>query len=98
MGSEIIEQLNERFETVIDWCADHMPLIIGTMVLIMVVGLGGIFCLIILDSYSEVFTLRKEEWKCTQSHIEEVITYIEAGDVDIPVYTNITVCDQYTKQ
>lgn len=78
-----------------DWFFDH----IGWFLIAFTVVLAGLFGVAIYqDSRAEKFSLRKDSWACTRSHVDTFTTYIKIGDVMVPQFHTDTVCDQWSRR
>ena len=55
----------------------------------------GIYACIKADQ-SPTFTLHKDAWACTASHVTTSTTYIMVGKVMVPQTVSSTVCDQWS--
>jgi hypothetical protein len=70
------------------------------------IGLGAICALMFIaigwaiydEATSEKFYLRKDQWACTASHLEETTTFVKSGNTDIPITSYTTVCDQWSRR
>lgn len=49
------------------------------------------------DSKKPTFSLKKEDWTCTEYHYETQTTYIYVNKVMIPQITTHSVCDNYKR-
>ena len=47
---------------------------------------------------SDLATLKKNEWFCSQSHPVTTTTYVKSGSVMVPVTSTHQVCDQYNRR
>lgn len=45
----------------------------------------------------DLTTLKKGEWVCTAKHTTTSTTYVQSGNVMVPMVSEIDVCDQYTR-
>lgn len=94
-----MRKLVERFN---DWFIDAVDsyFLIGFLAFIglLLAGSGWVIWIIYQDSQSETFTLSKNHWQCSQSHMEVRTTYISNGKQLTPYVYSEQVCDAYTRK
>jgi hypothetical protein len=85
---------------ILDWCMEHLvlPVIIALIVALVFVGLPALGYALWKDAHSPTFTLKKNEWACTQSHERPITTYVQSGKVLIPITSYERVCDTYERR
>jgi hypothetical protein len=74
-----------------------MPVLIIAIVLL-ILALPFILHATWKQSKSPTFTLHKNEWACTNMQRIPITTYIQSGNVMVPVTTYSNECHQWSKQ
>ena len=83
---------------VFEWLMEHVfmwffvLLISGACIFLLVIPF-----VIYADSQSPTFSLKKSDWGCSHTHIEQSTTYVMSGQVMIPITSQENVCDQYSR-
>ncbi|RYD62552.1 MAG: hypothetical protein EOP83_14305 [Verrucomicrobiaceae bacterium] len=72
-------------------------LVYGFLTLIVVVGIAFLGWAVYDDITSEKYEIRKDEFTCTRSHQEVIMTTQTIGNTTYQVPQVSTVCDQYTR-
>lgn len=86
-------------ERVLDWMMEHVVtwlvtlLIVGVVVVLIVAPFA-----IYADMKAERFSLRKDEWSCSASVERPVTTYIQSGNVMIPITSYTKHCTQWSER
>lgn len=85
--------------SVFDWLMDHvMPWIINVgIVLIVLLFVLAPFA-IYAEYKAEKFSLKKDEWSCTASVERPTTTYIQSGNVMVPITTYSKHCTQWSER
>lgn len=88
MGERAMEWV---FENVVTW------LMVGAVAAV-VLFLIALPFIIYADMQAERFALKKAEWACSASVERPITTYIQSGNVMIPVTTYSKHCTQWTER
>lgn len=98
---ELIERFGAACGELLDWIFDHLgAAFILLLMAILAIGAVVLVWAMIVSFNSPHFSLKKSDWRCTQSHIEHTPpTYVKSGDIMVPVGGGpSTVCDQWSRQ
>lgn len=79
------------FENIVTWL---VCLVIVAVVLLVI----ALPFLIYADSQAERFALRKDEWTCSASIERATTTYVQSGNVMVPITTHSKHCTQWTER
>ena len=86
-------------EAVLDWLFDNvMPWLASALIIFFVLFLLGLPFLIWADSKAERFSLKKDRWECSKSIQVPTTTYVQTGNVMVPITTYSTQCTQWTEK
>lgn len=85
--------LSDRLMDGIAYCA---PFAFVALIAALLLGIGAF----IYDAcFAESFSLRKDTWGCTASHVETSTTLVNYGNnVLVPVTSTDNVCDQWSRR
>lgn len=82
-----------------DWIEEYvMPWVMIGFGVLLIAGVIAFIVALITWISSDSFSLRKDDWICTASHVEEVTTYVKSGDVQVPITSEYDECDQWSKK
>ena len=82
-----------------DWVMGHlvMPLVL-LLVVLFVLALPVLGYAWWKQSNSPTFTLYKNQWACTNMQRVPITTYVQSGNVMVPVTTYADECHQWSRQ
>lgn len=83
-------------EFVTEWILP--PMMIAFIVILFLLLFVAVPMWVYQECISETFSLKKAEWVCSKSHVEESTTYIKTGSVMVPHKSTSTVCDQWSRK
>lgn len=75
-----------------------MPWFVG-LILVVAVGMVLLIPVALYAEYkAEKFYLRKDQWTCTASRLETSTTYIQSGNVMVPITSTHKHCTQWSER
>jgi hypothetical protein len=88
MGNDLFEWL---FEHVVGW-------LVSLLLIAFILLLIALPFMIYADSKAERFSLRKDAWECSASVQIPTTTYIQSGNVMVPMTTYSKHCTQWSER
>lgn len=84
---------------VLDWLFDHVvPWIVNIGIALIVILIALAPFAIYAEYKAEKFALRKDEWVCSASVERPITTYVQSGNVMVPITTYTKHCTQWTEK
>ena len=85
--------------SVLDWLFDNvMPWIMNLAIVAIVLLIAAAPFAIYAEYKAEKFYLRKDEWACTASVERPITTYVQSGNVMVPITTYSKHCTQWSER